>query len=113
MDAYNADEYCGFPFTACAMYDVFTGLTEISNEKWAKRVPKRPILVFSGAMDPVGAKGKGVKQVHSWLIKTGHEAELKLYEGGRHEMLYEINRKDVYNVVLLLINAVEAMGELK
>jgi len=113
VDAYVADDNCGFPFTACAMYDVFTGLTEISNEKWAKRVPKRPILVFSGAMDPVGGKGKGVKQVHRWLTKTGHEAELKLYEGGRHEMLNEINRKEVYADVLLFINAVEAMGETK
>ncbi|MEA4870802.1 MAG: alpha/beta hydrolase [Christensenella sp.] len=113
VDAYNADDNCGFPFTAHAMYDVFTGLSEISNEKWASRVPKHPILVFSGAMDPVGNKGKGVKQVHRWLEKTGHEAELKLYDGGRHEMLNEINRKDVYNDVLLFINAVEAMGELK
>ena len=113
VDAYVADENCGFPFTAHAMYDVFTGLTEISNEKWAKRVPNKPILIFSGAMDPVGGKGKGVKQVHGWLTKTGHDAELKLYEGGRHEMLNEINRKDVYGDVLLFINAVEAMGEMK
>ncbi|MEA4913915.1 MAG: alpha/beta fold hydrolase [Christensenella sp.] len=113
VDAYVADENCGFPFTAYGMYDVFTGLTEISNEKWAKRVPNKPILVFSGAMDPVGSNGKGPKQVHGWLTKTGHDAELKLYEGGRHEMLNEINRKDVYGDVLLFINAVEAMGEMK
>ncbi len=113
VDAYVADEMCGFPFTAYAMYDVFTGLTEISNEKWATRVPKRPILVFSGAMDPVGNKGKGVKQVYKWLTKTGHQTELKLYEGGRHEMLNEINRDEVYHDVLLFINAVEAMGELE
>ena len=113
VDAYVADDNCGFPFTAHAMYDVFTGLTEISNEKWAKRVPKRPILIFSGCMDPVGGKGKGPKQVHQWLVKTGHEAELKLYEGARHEMLNEINRTEVYHDVLLFINAVEAMGEME
>ena len=112
VDAYNADENCGFPFTSSAMYDVFTGLAEISSEKWAARVPKKPILMFSGAMDPVGGNGKGVKQVHGWLTKTGHEAELKLYENGRHEMLNEINRQEVYGDVLLFINAVEAMGEL-
>ncbi len=113
VDAYAADENCGFPFTAHAMYDVFTGLTEISNEKWASRVPKRPILVISGAMDPVGNNGKGVKQVYNWLVKTGHQPEMKLYEGGRHEMLNEINRQDVYRDVLLFINAVEAMGEME
>ncbi len=113
VDAYVADENCGFPFTAYAMYDVFTGLTEVSNEKWAKRVPMRPILVMSGAKDPVGGAGKGVKQVYGWLKKSGHDVELKLYEDGRHEMLNEINRKDVYNDILLFINAVEAMGEME
>lgn len=113
VDLYVADENCGFPFTAHAMLDVFTGLSEISNEKWAARVPKRPILMLSGAKDPVGNSGKGVKQVYGWLVKTGHEAELKLYENGRHEMLNEINRKDVYGDILLFVNAVEAMGEIE
>jgi alpha-beta hydrolase superfamily lysophospholipase len=107
--AYVADENCGFPFTAYGMYDVFTGLTEISNAKWAERLPKRPILLMSGAEDPVGNRGKGVKQVYGWLKKSGHAVELKLYEGGRHEMLNEINRKDVYNDVLLFLDTVEAM----
>lgn len=113
VDLYVADENCGFPFTAHAMLDVFTGLSEISSEKWAARVPKRPILMLSGAKDPVGNSGKGVKQVYGWLVKTGHEAELKLYENGRHEMLNEINRKDVYGDILLFVNAVEAMGEIE
>ena len=95
------------------MYDVLSGLTEVSSEKWASRVPKKPIYIFSGGMDPVGNNGKGVKQVHRWLVKTGHDAELKIYEGGRHEMLNEINRKEVYGDVLLFLNAVEAMGEME
>ena len=66
-----------------------------------------------GAHDPVGGHGKGVKQVYGWLAKTGHSAELKLYENGRHEMLNEINRKDVYGDILLFINTVEAMGEVQ
>jgi alpha-beta hydrolase superfamily lysophospholipase len=111
VDAYNADEYCGFPFTARAMQDVASGYDETINQKWAARVPKRPILIFSGAMDPAGGYGKGVKQVYHWLVKTGHQPELKLYEGGRHEMLNEINREEVYHDVLLFINTVEAMGE--
>ncbi len=113
VDRYVADENCGFPFTAHAMLDVFDGLTEISSEKWAARVPKRPILLMSGAKDPVGGAGKGVKQVYGWLKKTRHDPELKLYEDGRHEMLNELNRKDVYNDVLLFIDAVEAMGEVE
>lgn len=111
VDAYMVDELCGYPFTAYGMLDLFNGLTEIGSIEWAKRVPNRPILVFSGAMDPVGGMGKGVKQVYAWLEKTGHNAELKLYPEGRHEMLNELNREEVYRDVLLFIDAVEAMGE--
>lgn len=112
VDRYVADELCGFPFTACAMLDVFNGLGEVSGEHWAARVPKKPILMISGDCDPVGNKGKGVRQVAGWLKKTGHETELKLYPGARHEVLNETNRDEVYRDILLFIDAVEAMGEL-
>lgn len=111
VDRYVADEACGFPFTACGMLDLFTGLSEISSAQWAKNVPDRPILVLSGANDPVGSMGKGVRQVEKWLRETGHSPEIKLYEGGRHEMLNELNRDEVYGDILLFLNTVEAMGE--
>ncbi len=112
VDRYAADPLCGYPLTARAMLDVFDGLTEISNSAWAKRVPKKPILMISGALDPVGGAGKGPKQVASWLRATGHDVELKLYESGRHEMLNEINRDEVFRDVLLFVETVAAQGEL-
>lgn len=112
VDKYVADALCGFPFTSCAMLDLFNGLSEISSVDWAKRVPDRPILLLSGAMDPVGGKGKGVRQVQNWLCQTGHHSEIKLYADGRHEMLNEKNREEVFNDVLLFIDTVEAMGEI-
>jgi alpha-beta hydrolase superfamily lysophospholipase len=45
-------------------------------------------------------------------VKTGHAPELKLYPEGRHEMLNEENRREVYQDILLFIDAVETMGEL-
>ena len=113
VDRYIADPLCGFPFTAAGMKDLFDGLTEISNPAWAKRVPKKPILLMSGDHDPVGSNGRGVKQVCRWLENSGHDVELKLYENGRHEMLNEINRSEVFSDVLLFIEAVAAQGELK
>ncbi|MDO4572482.1 MAG: alpha/beta hydrolase [Clostridia bacterium] len=111
VDKYCADEACGYPFTASGMLDLFTGLGEVSSREWARRVPKKPILIFSGAADPVGGAGRGVRQVAGWLSDTGHAVELKLYKGGRHEMLNEINKEEVYNDVLLFIDAVEILGE--
>ena len=111
VDRYVADENCGYAFSASAMLEVFSGLSEISGRQWARRVTNRPIFIFSGALDPVGNAGRGVRQVVSWLRAEGHVAELKLYEGGRHEMLNETNNQEVYQDVLLFINTVEAMGE--
>jgi alpha-beta hydrolase superfamily lysophospholipase len=48
-------------------------------------------------MDPVGEFGKGVKKVYNKFKQKGvQDINLKLYEGGRHEMLNETNRKEVY-----------------
>ncbi len=113
VDRYVADPLCGFVFTSNAFFDLFTGLQEVSNLNWAKRVPNRPIFLMSGSNDPVGNMGKGVKQVEKWLLKSGHNVTTKLYPEGRHEMLNETNRSEVYNDVLLFIETVCASGELQ
>ena len=113
VDRYVADPLCGFVFTSNAFFDLFTGLQEVSNLNWAKRVPNRPIFLMSGSNDPVGNMGKGVKQVEKWLLKSNHTVSTKLYPEGRHEMLNETNRDEVYHDVLLFIETVCASGELQ
>ena len=113
VDKYVDDPLCGFCFTSCAFYDLFTGLGEVSNLNWAKRVPNRPIFLMSGSNDPVGGMGKGVKQVCQWLKKSNHNVTIKLYPEGRHEMLNETNRAEVYGDVLLFLETVCASGESK
>lgn len=113
VDRYVADPLCGFVFTSCAFFDLFTGLQEISNLNWAKRVPNRPIFLLAGNNDPVGNMGKGVKQVNNWLLKSNHSVTMKLYPEGRHEMLNETNRDEVYRDVLLFIETVCASGEMQ
>lgn len=111
VDRYCQDSLCGFQFTSSAMLEVFNGIGEVTGKKWAQRVPKKPIFVLSGSMDPVGGNGKGVKQVIGWLQSTGHTVESKLYQDGRHEMLNEINRDEVYRDILLFLETVAAQGE--
>ena len=49
----------------------------------------------------MGDYGKGVKKVAELLRQAGvKDLELKLYPEGRHEMLNEINRDEVYRDVL-------------
>jgi alpha-beta hydrolase superfamily lysophospholipase len=95
---YAADPYMGFPFTAAGYLDMFTLMGQVSGMKWAKQVPiELPIFIFSGDADPVGGYGKGVKQVHSRLREVGvKDLKMKLYPEGRHEMLNELNKEEVF-----------------
>ena len=62
---------------------------------------EKPILFFSGEEDPLGSYGKGIRAIYKNLQKAGvKDVQMLLYPGGRHEMLNEINRQDVYNDIL-------------
>ena len=55
-------------------------------------------------MDPVGIYGVGSKEVPSKLVESGHtKAQIKLYEDGRHEILNEINKEEVYADILAFV----------
>lgn len=97
VDKYIDDKYCGFMFTTAGYRDLFSALGYVSKTEWAERVPEKlPILIVSGAEDPVGTYGEGVKKVYEMLKVTGHnDVEMKLYEGDRHEILNELDRDTV------------------
>lgn len=103
---YVADPLCGFTFTAAGFRDLFSGLGEVSDPAWAGKVPNVPILLFSGDQDPVGSNGRGVKEVARSLVDSGHNVVLKLYRGGRHEMLNELCRETVYEDILTFLETV-------
>lgn len=99
---YAEDEFCGFPFTASGFSDLFAGLAEIGSKGWAYRVPlELPVYLFSGEEDPVGAYGKGPREVYKALRASGHRnVELKLYPGARHEVLNETCKAQAYEDTL-------------
>lgn len=106
VDAYVADPLCGFVFTAEGMLDVLNVLDYVSGLDWAKNVPQVPVLLISGSEDPVGMRGRGVRQVCEWLKQTGHNVDCRLYENCRHELINEQNRQKVYQDILSFINQV-------
>lgn len=88
-------------FTVSSYYELFYGSSYLNKKKNIEKTPNIPILIFSGDKDPVGQKGKGVKRVYHRLKKTGKDdVTFKLFPEGRHEMLNEINREEVFNFVL-------------
>lgn len=106
VEKYLDDEYCGFLFTAGGFKTLFTLLKQISNKLWYKTVPSdMNIFMISGEADPVGEYGKGVRQVYEDLKKTGHtNVTLKLYPEARHELLNELNKKEVCSDISEWIN---------
>lgn len=97
VEKYRSDPLCGFPFTARAYGDMFSGLKRLYPKHLSVMVKDIPILVFSGDHDPVGANGAGVTKVYEELKAAGvKDVTLKLYPDGRHEMFNELNREEVY-----------------
>ena len=64
-----------------------------------------PILIISGALDPIGMNGKGVISVSDNLVLAGKDPTVILYPGDRHEILNEDDRDRVYNDVLSWLNS--------
>jgi alpha-beta hydrolase superfamily lysophospholipase len=103
---YVDDPWCGFPFTNGMVAEFFKGGVNIWNPANEVRIPNDlPMLVFSGALDPVGGNTLGVKALVERYKNNGVEdITLKFYDGGRHEMLNETNRDEVHRDVLAWLN---------
>ncbi|MBR1497791.1 MAG: lysophospholipase [Oscillospiraceae bacterium] len=102
VDRFVADPLCGFVPTAELFYAMMHGIAFNQNKKNLARMEKSlPVHFMSGAADPVGAYGKGVIRAYRSFLDAGMlDVSLKLYAGGRHEMLNEINRDEVCQDVL-------------
>jgi alpha-beta hydrolase superfamily lysophospholipase len=96
------DKMSSFIFTASGFKDLFYLVKNCNDIKCVSKIPvDLPIYIFSGDKDPVGENGEGVYRVYNMLKLAGvRDVTLKLYKNGRHEMLCEKNRKEVYDDVL-------------
>ena len=102
VDAYLRDPWCTFTPTVGMFRDMLGGLQYIASPAaLAQMDPDTPVYLFSGDRDPVGGNGAGVRKVYGYFEKQGtRDLTMKLYPGGRHEMLNELNREEVYADVL-------------
>ena len=107
VDRYIADPHCGF-ICKCSLYrDMMNGLKFLTKQSNIDKMNKEaPIYFMSGAEDPVGDYGKGVEKAYKAFCDAGlHDVTMKLYPGGRHEMLNETNRDEVMQDILTWLNA--------
>src|SRR5699024_86513 len=93
---------CRFRFTLNGFRSVLEAVHYDNQEKFVRKIPKDlPIILLSGAQDPVGDLGKGVKKVEKQLRKAGIlDLTCVLYPEDRHEILNELDKDQVYADIL-------------
>ena len=98
LERYASDPLCSFRFTVNAYYSMFQGMLSTQKKESVYMIPKTlPILFASGADDPVGDFGKGVRKIYEQYRSAGiQDVTLRLYTGDRHELLNETDRQQVY-----------------
>lgn len=101
VDAYLADPKCGFTVSCGLLRDMLGGISMLQKkENLAKMRRELPVLFVAGGDDPVGSYGSGVKQAAAAFEKVGMtRVECRLFPLCRHEILNEINRKEIYRFV--------------
>ena len=98
VDAYRANPWNTFFFTPNGYYHMFCGMQKAHDIKRMKKLPAGlPILFASGAEDPVGNWGEGVRKAYMvYTENTDCRVDIRLYNDDRHEILNETDRAEVY-----------------
>ena len=102
VQKYIADPKCGYGSSNGFYRELLKGNHRLYKKKFLEKIKKElPILVIAGKDDPVGAYGKGPTALVNLYHKLGvKNAELKLYDHMRHEILNEDDKLKVYNDIL-------------
>lgn len=108
---YMLDTQCGFIYSAGFYASFLDYLSKLFDEKDFKYLNKDiPIYIFSGDKDPVGFYGSGVKKLYNFYENLGYKSlKLKLYIEGRHEMMKETNRLEVFKDILEYLKSLEKL----
>ena len=107
VDAYIEDPWCGFLCSSSFFHDLARGTAGAARSEVFEATPADlPVLVMSGGADPVGAHGRGPRQVADAYRRAGvRDVALRLFPDARHELLNETNRSEV---TVQLLDWVEA-----
>ena len=110
--AYHADPQCGFTCSFRFYADFFRGLRGLYTKQYRAGLKKdMPLLLVSGAEDPVGDMGRGVKKLFRFYTREAgmERAELRLFERSRHEFLNEREgREEKWGTVLAFFDRLAA-----
>ncbi|MFC3041347.1 alpha/beta fold hydrolase [Virgibacillus xinjiangensis] len=106
VQAFLDDPYTDFIPTGRFFYDLMSGLSGIHDRKLIKSVRSDLSLLFiSGGQDPVGSYEKGIWRAAHLYERAGvQDIITMLFDEDRHEILHELNREEVFEVLHAWIN---------
>jgi alpha-beta hydrolase superfamily lysophospholipase len=108
VDAFINDPLCFPSLKPASMESLFDAFPRLADPRTIRKVrDDLPIYIVSGSDDPVGQRLEGVRVLidryrSAGLTSINHD----FYAGGRHEMLHEVNRRDVITNLLVWISGV-------
>ncbi|MBK5211328.1 MAG: alpha/beta hydrolase [Coriobacteriia bacterium] len=102
VDAYIADEKCGFLFTLNGFAHMLLNIARVSLPQAFDETPKSlPLLLISGGQDPTGDYGRALDSLMKKYKRAGlADVEGKLYPEDRHELLNELNAEVVMSDIV-------------
>lgn len=102
-----ASPLCGGVPTGGLIRELLRGLWFIGKRGNLKRMAvSTPVLFLSGADDPIGEMGKGIRRVCGMFLAAGvQDLSVRLYAGDRHEILNESNREQIFRELFLWIKS--------
>jgi alpha-beta hydrolase superfamily lysophospholipase len=108
VDAFINDPLCFPSLKPDSMQSFLGAFPRLADPLEIRKVREDlPVYIFSGSDDPVGQRLEGVRVLidryrSAGLASIAHD----FYSGGRHEMLHEINRRDVITNLLVWLSGI-------
>jgi alpha-beta hydrolase superfamily lysophospholipase len=108
VDAFIKDPLCFPSLKPESMQSFLDAFPRLADPREIRKVQDDlPVYILSGSDDPVGQKLEGVRVLidryrSAGLTSIAHD----FYSSGRHEMLHEINRRDVITNLLVWMSGV-------
>ena len=108
VDAFIDDPLCFPSLKAGSMESFLDAFPRLADPKEIRKVRQDlSIYIFSGSDDPAGQRLEGVRALieryrNAGITSIAHD----FYPGGRHEMLHELNRREVFTNLLVWISGI-------
>ncbi len=111
VDGYINDPYCGFVPPVSFYRALFGGIHHLFKPAKLTQLMPTPILILSGAQDPVTQFGRGARRLAQQYRDQGHSAvDVVIFPNLRHVILTERDNDIVYRQLADFIQRVTGLG---